>query len=47
MRVLALVFAALCLAAAFSGCSSKQINETASDITQDITDFGKKATEQH
>ena len=47
MRFATLMVFALLTAAAFSGCSSKEINETTDSITTDIKNFGEKVTEQH
>jgi len=47
MRFGALVLLALVTAALFGGCSEKQFKDTSNDIADDISNFGKKVTEQH
>lgn len=47
MRFGALVFSALITATLFGGCSEKQFKDTSNDIVNDISNFGKKVTEQH
>ncbi|UFS63073.1 hypothetical protein LOH54_02850 [Sulfurimonas sp. HSL-3221] len=47
MRITVFLALALSVMAAFGGCSSAQINETADSIGSDIKNFGEKVTEQH
>ena len=41
------IMAMMVTAAMFAGCSEKQINDNANSITNDISNFGKKVTEEH
>ena len=47
MRLGLLVMGIMIVSAIFAGCSEKQINDNANSITNDISNFGKKVTEQH
>lgn len=46
MRCITYLVTALLFAAVMTGCSTKQVNETADSITGDIKNFGEKVTEQ-
>jgi len=45
-RVIAPLLAVI-LMGTFEGCSAKQIKENVDNVTNDIRDFGEKATEEH
>ena len=47
MRLGLLVMGIMIVSAILAGCSEKQFNDNANSITNDISNFGKKVTEQH
>ena len=47
MRFGFLVLGMLLIGAAFGGCSEKQMNDNVDSISNDISNFGKKVTEEH